>query len=173
MTVPVEIRRARMEDAESIAMCLESAFAPFRSAYTPGAFSDTVPGPGAIRERMLHMTIYVAVVPNGEIIGTVASALKDKEGHLRGMAILPEWHGLSVADQLLRAVERDLVAAGCARLTLNTTRPLQRATRFYQKNGFVPTGKISDFFGMPLYELARQFTLALPRDQTDAGTGKP
>jgi hypothetical protein len=41
---------------------------------------------------------------------------------------------------------------GCARLTLDTTEPLKRATRFYERNDFRPSGVVSDFFGMPLFE---------------------
>jgi ribosomal protein S18 acetylase RimI-like enzyme len=169
MTASVEIRRARAEDAECIAMCLESAFGPSRSAYTPGAFRDTVPSAGAIRARMLDMTIYVAVVPDGEIVGTVSLALDGNEGHLRGMAVRPAWQGHSTAAQLLGMVERDLMAAGCGRLTLDTTLPLERAIRFYERNGFTRTGKVSDYFGMPLYEFAKVFPLDMAPGQSDTG----
>jgi len=159
MAVMIAVRRARVEDAESLGACLESAFEPFRSQYTRDAFRDTVPDSAAIRERMLHMTVYAATVPDGEIVGTVASAVEGKEGHLRGMAVRPAWQGHAVAEYLLRAVEHDLLAAGCLRLTLDTTVPLQRAIRFYQRNGFVASGRVADFFGMPLYEYVKPLTL--------------
>jgi len=141
-----------MQDAMSICACLQSAFEPFRLHYTREAFNDTVPSPEAIRERMLHMTVYAAVVPNGEIAGTIATSITGKEGHLRGMAVQPAWQGHSVAEHLLHAAERNLRAAGCLRITLDTTAPLQRAIRFYQRNGFAPSGRVTDYFGMPLYE---------------------
>jgi len=159
MAVSIAVRRAQIEDAESIGACLSSAFAPFRSQYTYDAFENTVLSPEAIRERMLHMTIYAAIAPHGEIVGTVASAMEGTEGHLRGMAVQPAWQGHSVAEHLLRTAERDLLAAGCKRLTLDTTAPLQRAVHFYQRNGFIPSGRIVDFFGMPLYEYAKPLTL--------------
>lgn len=119
------------------------------------AFDDTVPTPGAMRERMLRMNVCVAIAGDGDIVGTIASGMRGEEGHLRGMAIRPLWQGRGVAEQLLRAAENDLLAAGCKRVTLDTTDPLERAIRFYRKNGFVATGSVADFFGMPLYEYAK------------------
>jgi ribosomal protein S18 acetylase RimI-like enzyme len=151
----ITIRKAQGEDVESIGECLESAFEPFRSQYTRDAFQDTVLSPEAIRERMVHMTVYVAIATEREIVGTVASAIEGEDGHLRGMAVRPAWQGRRIADQLLLMAEHDLLAAGCMRITLDTTVPLQRAIRFYQRNGFVPSGRVTDFFGMPLYEYVK------------------
>jgi|SRR5579859_996932 len=158
MNASITIRTATKEDAERIALCLESAFEPFRSQYTPEAFRDTVPDAAAIRERMASMTIYIAVLgdgEDGEIVGTIASSAQGEEGHLRGMAVRPAWQGLSVAERLLRQAVSDLSDAGCLCVTLDTTAPLRRAIRFYERNGFVLSGRITDFFGMPLYELVK------------------
>jgi malonyl-CoA/methylmalonyl-CoA synthetase len=151
----ITIRRAQVEDVESIGECLESAFEPFRSQYTRDAFQDTVPSLAEIRERMIHMTVYVAITTDREIVGTVASALEGEDGHLRGLAVRPAWQGRCIAGQLLRMAEDDLLAVGCMRITLDTTVPLQRAIRLYQRNGFIPSGRITDFFGMPLYEYVK------------------
>lgn len=77
------------------------------------------------------------------------------EGHLRGVAVSPEWQGSGVATALLRAAENELRTNGCTFVTLDTTAPLKRATRFYEKHGFSASGRVSDFFGMPLYEYAK------------------
>jgi GNAT superfamily N-acetyltransferase len=74
------------------------------------------------------------------------------------MAVRPEWQGRGIAEKLLTRAESDLKAAGCRRLTLDTTVPLQRATRFYGRNGFVRSGKVVDFFGMPLHEFVKQLS---------------
>jgi ribosomal protein S18 acetylase RimI-like enzyme len=150
----VQIRRAKIKEVESICACLESAFEPFRTQYTPGAFQDTVPTPESMRQRLIAMTVYVAIA-GGELVGTIASSMTGDEGHLRGMAVSPAWQGRGVAEQLLLIAEKDLLAGGCARITLETTMPLQRAIRFYQRNGFAATGRIADFFGMPLYEYSK------------------
>jgi len=155
MEPTILIRRAQMEDVESLCACLELAFESFRAKYTSDAFRDTVPSARAMRERMVHMVVYAAVATDGEIVGTIASAMEGDEAHLRGMAVLPVWHGRGIAEQLLRAAEKDLLAAGCVRITLDTTVPLQRAIRFYQRNGFVASGRVTDFFGMDLYEYVK------------------
>ena len=93
MASVVAIRRAQVEEVGSICTCLESAFEPFRSQYTPGAFQDTVPSPEAVRQRLIDTTVYVAITASGEIVGTIASSMAGEEGHLRGMAVRPAWQG--------------------------------------------------------------------------------
>jgi GNAT superfamily N-acetyltransferase len=155
----VLIREAQIKEAEAVSACLNSAFEPFRSQYTTGAFDDTVPSPEAIRQRMVLMKVYVAITSEGEVVGTIASGMQGEEGHLRGMAIRPPWQGRGIAEQLLGTAENDLLAAGCKRVTLDTTAPLERAMRFYRRNGFVPTGGVTDFFGMRLHEYAKPLIL--------------
>ncbi|HZR56667.1 MAG TPA: GNAT family N-acetyltransferase [Terriglobales bacterium] len=164
MAISITVRRATAQDAESVATCLESAFEPFRSQYTREAFEDTVLSPQAVRARMQQMTIYVAGIADFKIVGTIAAAMEGEEGHLRGMAVLPAWQGHSIAKHLLHVAEHDLATAGCVRLTLNTTMPLQRAIRFYERNGFIPSGRITDFFGMPLHEYTKPLSLHPPAD---------
>jgi ribosomal protein S18 acetylase RimI-like enzyme len=72
------------------------------------------------------------------------------------MAVLETWRGDGVADQLLDRAISKLREEQCTRVTLDTTAPLKPAIRFYEKNGFRATGRIIDFFGMPLYEYARE-----------------
>jgi len=60
-----------------------------------------------------------------------------------------------VAEKLLHTVEDRLLASGCKRFSLGTTAPLQRAIRFYESNGFRPSGKVTSFLGMPLYEYVK------------------
>jgi GNAT superfamily N-acetyltransferase len=87
------------------------------------------------------------------VVGTVGYKLIDQhEGHIRGMAVHRSWQGCGVAQQLLASVESELRLSGCSRISLDTTEPLKRASRFYQRNGFAASGKVTDFFGMPLFE---------------------
>jgi GNAT superfamily N-acetyltransferase len=150
-----QIRRASEEDGEGILACLAVAFAPYRNQYTPDAFADTVLDPSTVQERIREMCIFVAM--SGErIVGTIAYKASGQEGHLRGMAVLPEWQGGGVAASLLEAAEAELRRAGCQFVTLDTTIPLERAIRFYRRHEFVASGRISDFFGMQLFEYTKQ-----------------
>ena len=154
----ISVRRAAKEDETAILECLALAFEPFREQYTPEGFRDTTLTPETLRERLRKMALFVAQAPSGEIVGTIGGSVHHQSGHLRGMAVRPEWQGCGVAEELLRAVEDELRAKGCSQITLNTTRPLQRAIRFYEKHGYQPTGKVKDFFGMPLFEYVKQLS---------------
>ena len=155
------IRPARTEDAAAILQCLRAAFEPYRSQYTPQAWLDTVMTPDTLLYRLTSMTVLVAVSAEGNIVGTIGgAAVSSSEGHLRGMAVAPEEHGRGIAQRLLEAMEKHLTAKGSTRISLDTTEPLQRAMRFYEKNGYRRTGKITDFFGMPLIEYAKSFSQA-------------
>ena len=155
MAIAITVRRAREQDAERVSACLESAFAPHRPQYTCLAYESTVLSPAEVRERMRTMTVYVADLPDFEVVATLASSVEGKHGHLRGMAVLPAWQGHFVADHLLRTVEDHLIDAGCECLTLDTTQPLERAIRFYERNRFLRSGKVTDFHGMPLHEFVK------------------
>jgi len=102
------------------------------------------------------MTVLVAVDAQDNVAGTIAGvAVSSSESYLRGMAVPPEGHGRGVRQRLLQAMEKHLIGGGCTRVSLDTTEPLQRAMRFYEKNGFERTGKVTDFFGMPLIEYVK------------------
>ena len=147
------IRPATSADCSGILNCLATAFAGYRDRYTPDAFLDTVLTEQTIRKRMREMTVFVAEDGSQQVCGTIAcSVLNHGEGHLRGMAVKPDWQGSSVATQLLERAEQGLRASGCSFVTLDTTEPLDRAMRFYEKSGYRRTGRITRFFGMRLIE---------------------
>jgi putative acetyltransferase len=150
----VEVRTADEADASAILHCLAVAFAPYRSQYTPGAYADTVLTAETLSLRFRQMHILVATA-GGKIIGTVAGTKTGEVGHLRGMAVLPEWHGRGIADKLLNAIEDWLRACGCKQTTLDTTAPLKPAIKFYENHGYRHSGNVSDFFGMPLFEYVK------------------
>jgi GNAT superfamily N-acetyltransferase len=148
------IRRATDADLAGVLQCLATAFEPYRQEYTRQGFAGTVLNQHALRERMRKMHILVAV-SDSMIVGTIGGSFAGKQGHLRGMAVLPEWRGTGVARRLLFAIEMWLAERGCNRVTLDTTLPLKAAMRFYEKNGYVRSGKTSDFFGMVLTEYVK------------------
>lgn len=149
----ISIRSATTNDAPEILACLQAAFAPYRDFYTPAAYLDTVLTPEILQERLASMQVYVAHNTSGQIVGTIAcQVIGSGEGHLRGTAVLPTCQGTGIAAQLLTHAEAELRRQHCSRVTLDTTEPLERAMRFYEKFGFRRSGKITDFFGMPLFE---------------------
>jgi ribosomal protein S18 acetylase RimI-like enzyme len=150
------IRRTVAEDSEAILGCLREAFEPYRTSYTPSAFSDTVLSAETIDRRLAEMIVLVAVGDRDNVVGTISYAIIDgDEGHIRGMAVRPEWQGQGVAQRLLDAVESTLRRGACTRISLDTTEPLRRAIGFYERNGFARSGRVTDFFGMPLFEYVK------------------
>src|SRR5260370_35785830 len=116
------IRSALVEDAHAILQCLRAAFEPYRSQYTPEAWLDSVLTPETLPQRLRSMTVLVAVDAQGHLVGTIGGAMVSaSEGHLRGMAVLPERHGRGIAQLLLDAIERRLIAQSCTRISLDTT----------------------------------------------------
>jgi GNAT superfamily N-acetyltransferase len=162
------VRRAGERDIAGILSCLRAAFEPYRHQYTEAAFADTVLLPESLRSRMTAMSVFVAEEEGPGIVGTIAAALDGDAGHLRGMAVLPAWHRQGVAPRLLRRALDELVASGRHRATLGTTAPLLRAMRFYEARGFERTGRVRDFFGMPLCEYAKALDADVAIREADA-----
>lgn len=152
----IEIRPARAADIDEILECLRQAFEPYRAQYSVAGFTDTTLTRELLLQRLNEMVVLAACDDPGRVIGTVAfSVAHPGEGHLRGMAVRPQAQRSGVAQQLLARAERELRKLGCSRVTLDTTAPLQRAMRFYERNGYRPSGKVADFFGMRLYEYVK------------------
>jgi GNAT superfamily N-acetyltransferase len=152
-----QIRRASHGDAAGILACLRAAFAEYRLDYTEGAYVDTVLTPESVETRLSKSHILVAIDAMKQVVGTVGcSQADDQEGHIRGMAVRPEWQGAGVAAQLLQRAESELRDRKCSRVSLDTTEPLRRAMRFYERNGYHRSGKVTDFFGMVLIEYVKE-----------------
>jgi GNAT superfamily N-acetyltransferase len=173
------IRKAVSTDATGILECLRLAFEPYRTSYPPEAFLDTVVTPDVLQQRLATMSAFVAVSDPGEVVGTIAghvihpetnsdepssadsgknSKANLNEGHIRGMAVLPAWQGSGVADRLLKSVESELLAGGCSSISLDTTEPLVKAIRFYERNGFRASGRVTYFCGMRRLEFVKTLT---------------
>jgi ribosomal protein S18 acetylase RimI-like enzyme len=155
----IMIHKATVRDANGILDCLRSAFEPYKRYYSAVAFEDTVLTPESVFRRLDEMVIFVALDHSSMVVGTVAcNVIAEAEGHLRGMAVRPECQARGIADQLLARAEAELVQRKCSWISLDTTEPLQRAMRFYEKHGFRRSGKVGDFFGMPLIEYVKVLT---------------
>ncbi len=148
-----KIRIARVADVPGLLACLDAAFLPFRGAYTPRAYTATVLSESTARRRLRSMTVLIAEDRRHRIVGTVSiQRASPRHAHLRGMAVVPALQGSGVATALVdQAIERagDL---GFERITLETTRPLRRAARFYRRHGFRRTGRTRLWSGMTLIE---------------------
>jgi ribosomal protein S18 acetylase RimI-like enzyme len=155
-----KIRKAKPQDAKSIHKVILSAFEEYRKYYSSEGFEDTVMSEELVLTRMKTMNIYVAEDKNKNIIGTIGwLKINDKEGHIRGMAVLPKWQGKnSPASALLRTVEEEAIMQNCQFLSLDTTAVLKRAQNFYRKHKFKETGKTGNFFGSKIFEFIKNLS---------------
>lgn len=142
------------DDARAILDCLGAGFAQYRDQYTAEAFADTVMTADLFEHRLHEMCLFVAC-SGGEVVGRVGCSVNGADGHLRAMAVLHGWQGRGVAAALLEATEAELRTKQCTGVTLDTTRPLTRAVWFYQAHGFAASGRVTDFFDVPLYEYGK------------------
>ena len=55
--------------------------------------------PRTIGERFATMAVFLATTAGSEVVGTVTcGVVGNGEGHLRGMAVRPDWQGRGVAE---------------------------------------------------------------------------
>ena len=148
------VRLATMNDSGGILSCLRAAFERYESSYTRGAYEDTVLTPESLQKR-LDVDFCRHFRSAGNCRNDCLPHVSPDEGRLRGMAVRPEWQGTGLAAALLHAAETELRKNQCKRITLDTTDPLRRAVRFYEKRGFIKSGRESDLFGMRLHEYVK------------------
>lgn len=147
---------ASLRDREAVMRCLHQAFEPFRHHYPPAGYEDTTLSERNIEQRFATMTVLVAEDIHGDIVGTIAWCKEPNgDGHIRGMAVLPEAQGSNAATALLKAAEDAMRRAGCKVATLDTTEPLTRARRFYEKHGFCEHPERGDFYGMSMIHYSK------------------
>jgi GNAT superfamily N-acetyltransferase len=125
---PLRIRKAGMKDASAILACLAAAFEEYRDSYSAEAFADTVLDSETVQRRLSEMCVLLAMTQE-RVVGTISWSVHGAEGHLRGMAVFPDWRGTGVASALLRAAEQELLRSGCSyvKITAGRTWPLQNA----------------------------------------------
>lgn len=165
----IEVRRAGVEDAAAIAGCQGACW---REAYVdmvrPGFFDDLPDGIGADRWRQVlersqtdpELVVAVAVDPAGTVVGFASAgpAPQPADGsrpprpfQLHAIYLRERWHGLGVADRLMRASLGDRSAAVC----VFADNP--RAIAFYSRHGFVRDGTTSTdaWTGLPEIRMVR------------------
>jgi GNAT superfamily N-acetyltransferase len=91
--------------------------------------------------------------------GALVPAAAPPPGHAKvwQLFVRPRWHGTGLAAELLRAVEREATERGFARMALWTPRDSGRARRFYEREGWTPSGREQPEspMGLPLVEYVR------------------
>ena len=152
----IQIRRARLEEVETIALVLHASFIEFKAFYTSAAFAATTPTSNQIRERWSEGPVWIAI-QNGDIVGTVAAVPKSSGLYVRSMAVHPSARGQGIARQLLQEIESFAVKHHHRRLFLSTTPFLKEAIRLYEHFGFQRSDEGQhELFGTPLFTMVKR-----------------
>lgn len=159
----VRIRPATIADVDGLLRCLREAFEPYRERYTRVAYLATVLTATSARRRLRSMAVWVAADREGRILGTIAlKRISRTHGHLRGMAVTPDFQGTGIASKLLRTAMDHSVRSGQRCVTLETTEPLDRAARFYLRHGFRKSNRTRHWGGMKLIEFVSAVSPSRP-----------
>ena len=154
----LQIRRAGLNDARSIAVVLAESFAEHKASYTSEAFAATTPTADEIRNRANEGPMWIAL-SNEAIVGTASGVLQSEALYIRSMAILPSARGQHIGELMLQEIERFAARHGYKRLVLSTTPFLVRAIRLYQRFGFRRSSEgPHELLGTPLFTMVKNLS---------------
>ena len=149
----MEIRRAKIEDAEGIAEVLQKAGPSVYSMATPYVATKEMV---AMHIRMCNAdkshSIYVAENDLGQIVGYVGAHwlpylfLNGPEGYLSELFIREEYRSEGIGTKLLETVKIEAKKRGCSRLLLLNSRKRESYQRsFYKKHGWTEREEAANF----------------------------
>jgi N-acetylglutamate synthase-like GNAT family acetyltransferase len=156
--VNISFRKAKISEINEIYLILLKAFEPYRKNYTNGAFNATVLSPDDIKNRILgkKFEIYVLTL-NKHIIGTLSITKKFQDQlYIRSMAVLPDYQGRGLGFLMLKEINKLAKRKKIKTISLDTSKPLKRAIKFYKNFGFTFTGVTRDFFGIQICEMVKK-----------------
>ncbi|HET7378890.1 MAG TPA: GNAT family N-acetyltransferase [Gaiellales bacterium] len=148
----VVMRMATPADAPAIASNIVEGFESYRE-WAPRSWKTPVLGPADVERLQARLgddDVWCQVALDGdEIVGHVALSLSTSEDpdppppgvvNLWQMFVRRAWHGRGVATELMRAAIEQAADGGFSALRLWTACGAARARRFYEREGWQPTG---------------------------------
>ena len=151
------IRPADISEIKNIHNLLLESFMPYKKYYTESAFNATVISTDEITKRIKNteFCVLVALFKN-KITGTASLHQRNKKSlHINTMAVDPRYQNKGIGLQLLQYISDVAKQKNLQQLSLETSKPLEKAIKFYKKFGFKKTGKIRDYFGIEIFEMIK------------------
>jgi GNAT superfamily N-acetyltransferase len=165
----IELRRATPDDIETVIELIEAEIARY-SEWAPG-FESAGPTP-EMRERLSPLygddkRAWILLAFEGDepvgvaslstVTGADATALPPGTIYLWQMFVRPDLQGSGLAGALLDRLFEEARRRGYRRIVLWTPTGAARARRFYEREGFEPTGEEDpdSKFGLPLIQYGR------------------
>ena len=126
------LRRARTEDAASIAACVRAAYSQYieRIGRPPGPMLDDYDQ--VVRDHRAYV-----IEEGGEVIGALVLIEKDGGLLLDNVAVLPSRHGGGIGRRLLEHAESEARRLGYGYLDLYTHERMTENVALYARIGYV------------------------------------
>lgn len=156
--VNITFKKAQIHEINDIHLVLSKAFEPYKKDYTNGAFNATVLTSTDIQNRIIDQKYEIFVVVIDEhIIGTVSLSKKDQDQlHVRSMAVHPDYQKRGIGLFILKKINELAKRKDIKTISLDTSKPLKKAIKFYKKFGFEFTGVTKNFYGVEIYEMIKK-----------------
>ena len=127
------------DDLSEIVALVHRAFEQYRGKLEPesGALSESVE---SLRKRLEKNRLFLAE-DDGRISGAVFATQKGDAVYLDRLAVDPEVRSRGIARRLMEAVEVHARETGASRITLGVRLALPQNIDYFQRCGFVETGR--------------------------------
>lgn len=130
------IRRATVSDAESLATCLDAAYAAFAKSI------PDLPDMSADVANEIETNLVWVVETDSRIVGALVLSPADAFMMLINVAVHPDARGTGLGKRLMILAETEAVARGLRELRLATHRDMTDTIALYQRTGWVETDRI-------------------------------
>lgn len=139
----VVLRDARDDDSEGVIRLVAEVFAEY-----PGCVLDVEAEEPELLAPAASFDRFWVLEAEGEVVGTCACAVHERDGEtvveLKKMYLRRDLRGQGHAERLAAKVEERAREAGATRIALWSDTRFTRAHRFYEKLGWVRTGRTRD-----------------------------
>lgn len=127
------------DDLAEIVALVHRAFGEYRGVLKPesGALSETVE---SLATRLEKNRLFLAMEA-GRLRGAVFATRKGDAVYIDRLSVDPETRGSGIAKRLIEVVEAHARESGAARVTLGVRLALTQNISFFQRLGFVETGR--------------------------------
>jgi RimJ/RimL family protein N-acetyltransferase len=135
------VRAARPADARGVAELIARCDASY-GEWAPDGWEPPPPDEELARDRLFAGRAWSRVVENGgQVVGVVSWRPADAGALLSWLFVDPSRWGSGLAQELLDAAVSSMRSAGLAEAELWVHDENARARRFYERNGWAPTGE--------------------------------
>jgi GNAT superfamily N-acetyltransferase len=161
----IRVERAGGTDVSRVRALVEAGLLTYRE-WAPGFELVEAPPERVAQLRALYEgdeAWVLMALERDEVVGVISLSPRTAADpdpappgtiYLWQMFVSPPWQGSGLAQALLDLALREAKQRGVARMTLWAAAGAKQARRFYEKEGFTPTGRTQhdDAFGMDLVQ---------------------